>query len=148
MPAHPPLRTCLYKHSDASPPAAPRSLLCGQVIEEERAKVEARTPVTCESFAAWHAKKVEARRLAREAKDAERKKKGILNGREIFMQVGRSGTAAVARGFLGCWGLEARGQGRAGPAVHVGDACASWKGPGSPLQPQQSAARPPTKSHR
>jgi hypothetical protein len=62
-----------------------------EVIEEERAKVEARTPVTEATFAAWHAKKVEARRAAREAKDAERKKKGLLNGREIFMQARAEG---------------------------------------------------------
>ena len=59
-----------------------------EAIEEERAKVEARTPVTEATFAAWHAKKKEQRRLAREEADAERRRKGVLNGREIFMQEG------------------------------------------------------------
>jgi hypothetical protein len=56
-------------------------------IEEERAKVVARTPVTEDTFKLWHAKKVEAKRKAREEVELERRKKGILNGREIFMQV-------------------------------------------------------------
>ncbi|GBF95907.1 hypothetical protein Rsub_08498 [Raphidocelis subcapitata] len=63
-----------------------------EIIEEERAKVEARTPITAETFAAWHAKKAEQRRLAREEKEAERRKKGVLNGREIFMQEGFTAT--------------------------------------------------------
>jgi len=49
--------------------------------------VEAKTPVTAGTFSAWHSHKVELRRIAREEKEAERRKKGALNGREIFMQV-------------------------------------------------------------
>lgn len=86
-----------------------------QMIEEERAKVEARTPVTAATFEAWHAKKREERRLAREEKEAERRKKGILNGREIFMQVGAWGgvwcagvqgahALSWARQLSGLWG--------------------------------------------
>jgi len=55
-------------------------------IEEERSKVQARTPVTQETFKAWHAMKADAKRKAREEVEQERRKKGILNGREIFMQ--------------------------------------------------------------
>lgn len=56
-----------------------------EVIEEERAKVEARTPITEEVFAAWHAKKRADREAKRAAELEERKKKGLLNGREIFL---------------------------------------------------------------
>lgn len=57
-------------------------------IEEERAKVEARTPITEETFRMWHKAKREARAAKRAADEEERRKKGILNGREIFMQEG------------------------------------------------------------
>lgn len=56
-----------------------------EVIEEERAKVEARTPITEQVFAAWHAKKRADREAKRAAELEERKKKGLLNGREIFL---------------------------------------------------------------
>ncbi|GIL54317.1 hypothetical protein Vafri_9891 [Volvox africanus] len=57
-------------------------------IEEERARVVARTPVTEESFRAWHRAKREARAAKRAADEDDRRRKGILNGREIFMQEG------------------------------------------------------------
>ncbi|GFR48039.1 hypothetical protein Agub_g9872, partial [Astrephomene gubernaculifera] len=57
-------------------------------IEEERAKVEARTPVTEETFRTWHRAKREARAAKRAADEEERRRKGIMNGREIFMQEG------------------------------------------------------------
>lgn len=37
----------------------------------------------------WHKAKREARAAKRAADEEERRKKGILNGREIFMQVGQ-----------------------------------------------------------
>ncbi|KAG2447107.1 hypothetical protein HYH02_007856 [Chlamydomonas schloesseri] len=57
-------------------------------IEEERAKVVARTPVTNETFMAWHRAKRDAKAAKRAADEEDRRKKGILNGREIFMQEG------------------------------------------------------------
>ncbi|KAG2489340.1 hypothetical protein HYH03_012170 [Edaphochlamys debaryana] len=59
-----------------------------ETIEEERARVVARTPVTQETFSAWHKAKQEARAVKRAAEEEERRKKGVLNGREIFMQEG------------------------------------------------------------
>ncbi|KAK2078114.1 hypothetical protein QBZ16_003982 [Prototheca wickerhamii] len=59
-----------------------------EVIEKERAKVDAQTPVTDESFAAWReAKQVAKREALREAEE-ERRRKGILTGREIFQLEG------------------------------------------------------------
>eukprot|EP00879_Flechtneria_rotunda_P000405 GHRR01000499.1.p1 GENE.GHRR01000499.1~~GHRR01000499.1.p1 ORF type:complete len:428 (+),score=188.99 GHRR01000499.1:217-1500(+) len=55
------------------------------MIEEERAKVDAKTPITQEVFAAWHAKKQAERDAKRQADAEDRKKKGLLNGREIFL---------------------------------------------------------------
>lgn len=57
-------------------------------IEEERRKVDAKTPITQTVFADWHNKKKEAARKIQEDVLAERKKKGILSGREIFAQEG------------------------------------------------------------
>eukprot|EP00798_Chlamydomonas_sp_ICE-L_P004043 gene4043-14122_t len=59
-----------------------------ELIEEERAKVDAKTPITEAVFRAWHYKKTEQRRHIREEELEERRKKGILSGREIFMQDG------------------------------------------------------------
>ncbi len=58
-------------------------------IEEERAKIEARTPITEDVFKAWRQRKVETRRAKRAAEEEERRRKGIMTGREIFLQVGR-----------------------------------------------------------
>ncbi|KAF6251009.1 hypothetical protein COO60DRAFT_693819 [Scenedesmus sp. NREL 46B-D3] len=56
-----------------------------EVIEEERAQVDARTPITEQVFGAWHARKRADREAKRAAELEERKKKGLLNGREIFL---------------------------------------------------------------
>ncbi len=56
-------------------------------IEEERAKIDARTPITQDVFKAWRQKKIEVRRAKKAAEEEERKKKGIMTGREIFLQV-------------------------------------------------------------
>lgn len=57
-------------------------------IEEERAKVDAKTPITEETFRQWYLAKREARKKAQQDKDEERRKKGMLTGREIFMEEG------------------------------------------------------------
>jgi hypothetical protein len=57
-------------------------------IEAARQQVTARTPLTQQVFAAWHSGRIEKRRLEKEAQEAERRKKGLLNGREIFLQEG------------------------------------------------------------
>eukprot|EP00887_Chlorella_sp_A99_P008151 scaffold12.g8151.t1 len=59
-----------------------------EVIEEERAKVDAKTPITDESFAKWKAAKMEAKLAARHMEEEERRRKGILTGREIFEEEG------------------------------------------------------------
>lgn len=57
-------------------------------IEKARREVEAVTRITEEVFKEWHAKKFAEKAKAKEAAEKERQKKGILNGREIFMQQG------------------------------------------------------------
>jgi hypothetical protein len=57
-------------------------------IEEERAKVDAKTPINEETFAKWKVELDEARRKEAESKELERKKRGQLTGREIFQQEG------------------------------------------------------------
>lgn len=64
----------------------------------------------CQVFAAWHARRTEARRKAREELDESRRKKGLLNGREIFLQV------CVPGGWRGRGGLGQEG-GLPWPAV-------------------------------
>ncbi|KAL4423266.1 hypothetical protein ABPG77_004535 [Micractinium sp. CCAP 211/92] len=59
-----------------------------EAIEEERAKVEAKTPVTVETFAIWMREKEAAKRKAEEEREADRKKRGIATGREIFLEEG------------------------------------------------------------
>ncbi|PRW34000.1 zinc finger CCCH domain-containing 11 [Chlorella sorokiniana] len=59
-----------------------------EAIEEERAKVEAKTPITEETFAAWVKAKEEAKKKAADEQEAERRKKGTLTGREIFLEEG------------------------------------------------------------
>lgn len=58
------------------------------IIEEERAKVDAKTPITEQVFREWRDKKIQekVKRLAEQ--EDERRRKGILNGREIFLQDG------------------------------------------------------------
>lgn len=57
------------------------------VIEEERAKVDAKTPITQEVFLRWRQKNRDDKLQAAEAAEAERKRKGVMTGREIFAQV-------------------------------------------------------------
>lgn len=59
-----------------------------EVIEEERAKVDAKTPVTDESFKMWREAKEVAKREAQREREEERRRKGILTGREIFQLEG------------------------------------------------------------
>lgn len=60
------------------------------VIEEERAKVDAKTQITEEVFRNWRQKNIDDRKKAAETSEAERKKKGVMTGREIFAQVDTS----------------------------------------------------------
>ena len=57
------------------------------VIEEERAKVDAKTPITQNVFLKWRQKNRDDKVQAQEAAEVERKKKGVMTGREIFAQV-------------------------------------------------------------
>lgn len=66
--------------------AAKNSRDITEVIEEERSRVEGRTPITEEVFRGWHARKRDAREAQRATALEERRKKGLLNGREIFLQ--------------------------------------------------------------
>lgn len=61
-------------------------------IEEERAKVDAQTPITEEVFMKWKAELDEAKKRESEAIEAERKKRGQMTGREIFEQEGFAAT--------------------------------------------------------
>lgn len=61
-------------------------------IEEERAKVDAQTPITEEVFMMWKAELDMARKKEMEVKEAERKKRGQMTGREIFEQEGFTAT--------------------------------------------------------
>ena len=56
------------------------------VIDEERAKVKANTPITETVFKGWHDQRQRDRRKAAEEKETTRRKKGQLTGREIFME--------------------------------------------------------------
>ncbi|GAB4823541.1 hypothetical protein N2152v2_010587 [Parachlorella kessleri] len=58
------------------------------VIEEERAAVEAKTPITEETFRQWYLAKRDARKQAEQDKIDERKRKGLMTGREIFAEEG------------------------------------------------------------
>ena len=57
------------------------------VIEEERAKVDAKTQITQGVFLQWRQKNKDDKIKQQEAVEADRKKKGIMTGREIFAQV-------------------------------------------------------------
>ena len=57
------------------------------VIEEERAKVDAKTQITQDVFLQWRQKNKDDKIKQQEAVEADRKKKGIMTGREIFAQV-------------------------------------------------------------
>lgn len=59
-----------------------------EIIEEERAKVDAKTPITEEVFTAWKTKRDKARQKQEDDLFESRKRKGILTGREIFAEEG------------------------------------------------------------
>jgi hypothetical protein len=58
------------------------------VIEEERAKVDAKTPITQDVFINWRQKNRDDKKQARADTETERKRKGVMTGREIFAQAG------------------------------------------------------------
>jgi len=60
------------------------------VIEEERAKVDAKTPITQDVFLGWRQKNRDDKKRAREDTETERKRKGVMTGREIFAQASPS----------------------------------------------------------
>lgn len=49
--------------------------------------MDAKTPITQDVFAQWRQKNLDDKRKAAESSEAERKKKGVMTGREIFAQV-------------------------------------------------------------
>ena len=57
------------------------------VIEEERSRVDAKTPITQAVFQSWREAQRQEKRKAAQDNEAERKRKGIMTGREIFAQV-------------------------------------------------------------
>lgn len=57
-------------------------------IEEERAKVDAKTPMTSDVFKMWKAEQDAQRRKMEAEKEEERRKRGILTGREMFSAEG------------------------------------------------------------
>lgn len=59
-----------------------------EIIEEERANVDAKTPITDDVFKVWKAAQEETRRKKMEEALEERRRRGILTGREIFAQEG------------------------------------------------------------
>ena len=56
------------------------------MIEEERAKVDAKTAITQDVFLNWRQKNRDQKAKAREDSETERKRKGVMTGREIFAQ--------------------------------------------------------------
>lgn len=93
-------KDCKYRH--ALPPGyvlksqmkelleleAKNAISIEEEIENERKKVDAKTPITEEVFSKWKHEKREVVRRQQEEAIAERKRKGILSGREIFAQEG------------------------------------------------------------
>lgn len=59
-----------------------------ETIEEERAKVDAKTPITEKVFQKWKAEHDAKIKAAADLKLEERRRKGILTGREIFAEEG------------------------------------------------------------
>jgi len=57
-------------------------------IEDERAKVDAKTPITEEVFQKWKSEWDAKVKAAAEQKLEERRRKGVLTGREIFAEEG------------------------------------------------------------
>lgn len=92
--------TCQYRHAlpagyllksqikellDAEAAALPS---IEETIEEERAKVDAKTKINEEIFRRWRDGKTQAKKEAALKAEEERRRKGILTGREIFVQEG------------------------------------------------------------
>ena len=71
------------------PPARPRPAPPPKTTNRQ---VDARTPITEAVFRAWHAKRSLDKKRAREEVEAERRKRGVLNGREIFLTEGFEAT--------------------------------------------------------
>lgn len=59
-----------------------------ETIEEERAKVDAKTPITEEVFQKWKSEWDAKVKAAADQKLEERRRKGVLTGREIFSEEG------------------------------------------------------------
>ncbi|CAL8468173.1 g7712 [Coccomyxa elongata] len=57
-------------------------------IDEERRKVDAKTPITEETFSRWREERKAEKARKRDEEEADRRRKGLLTGREIFMQEG------------------------------------------------------------
>lgn len=57
-------------------------------IEEERAAVDAKTPITEQTFKAWYEKKASVVREKEAEIEAARRKRGAMTGREIFAEEG------------------------------------------------------------
>lgn len=93
-------KTCKYRH--ALPPGyvlksqmkqlleeeAANMTSVEEEIEEERAKVDAQTPITEEVFNKWKAELDVARKRKAEEQEEERQKSGKMTGREIFLSEG------------------------------------------------------------
>ena len=59
-----------------------------ELIEEERAMVDAKTPITDGVFKMWKAGQDAERRRVEVEKEEDRRRRGVLTGREIFAQEG------------------------------------------------------------
>jgi hypothetical protein len=66
------------------------------MIEEERAKVDAKTPITEDVFKKWKVEQEAAKLADAQEKEEERRRKGILTGREIFAEEGFIATDDVS----------------------------------------------------
>lgn len=75
---------------DLDPDAGPTFTDITQEIEYKRANVVARTKIDEAVFQAWRSRKLEQRRAAAEEARKERLKRGLLTGREIFMDAGHT----------------------------------------------------------
>eukprot|EP01023_Acetabularia_acetabulum_P020423 TRINITY_DN20601_c0_g1_i1.p1 TRINITY_DN20601_c0_g1~~TRINITY_DN20601_c0_g1_i1.p1 ORF type:complete len:585 (+),score=131.03 TRINITY_DN20601_c0_g1_i1:238-1755(+) len=93
-------QSCIYRH--ALPPGyvlksqmtalledeKSKAVDVSEQIEDERRKVQAKTRITEAVFAEWHDKKTKEKKEKERKADEDRRAKGILNGREMFMMEG------------------------------------------------------------